>query len=160
MSAIESSIRVRLYRPQDFAALHALDQECFAPGIAYTAEELRHFLSARDALVRVADRDGEILGFIIAQIYRGRPTFQARIITIDVAPQHRKSGIGALLMDACEQEMRRRLVTRVRLEVAVANSSAQSFYRKYRYEEIGRIPEYYPTGEDALVLQKVLQKKL
>jgi [ribosomal protein S18]-alanine N-acetyltransferase len=151
-----NTVQVRLYQPQDFAALHTLDQQCFPRGIAYAEEELRQFLSARDAIVRVADRDGEILGFIIAQIYRGRPTFQGRIITIDVAPAHRKSGVGGLLMDACEEEMRRRAVARVRLEVAASNISAQSFYRKYMYEAIGRIAEYYATGEDALVMQKKL----
>lgn len=149
-------IQVRLYQPADFSALHTLDQQCFAPGIAYAEEELQQFLSARDAVVRVAHRDEEIVGFVIAQIYRGRPTFQARIITIDVAASQRKSGIGAMLMDACEGEFERRQITRVRLEVAVSNRSAQSFYRKYGYEEIGRVPEYYPTGEDALVLQKKL----
>jgi [ribosomal protein S18]-alanine N-acetyltransferase len=151
-----STIQVRIFHPADFPALHNLDQQCFPPGIAYAAEELRSFLTARDAIVRVAHRDDEILGFIIVQIYRGRPTFQARIITIDVAPAHRKSGIGAMLMDACELEMRTRLATRVRLEVAASNASARSFYRKYKYEEIGRIPKYYATGEDALVLQKKL----
>jgi len=151
-----NTLQVRLYRPQDFAALQTLDQQCFPPGIAYAEEEPRQFLSARDAIVRVAHRENEILGFIIAQIYRGRPTFQARIITIDVAPSHRRSGIGAILMDACEQEMRRLLVTRVRLEVSVANISAQGFYSRYHYEEIGHIPEYYATGEDAFVLQKKL----
>lgn len=151
-----STIQVRPFHPSDFPALHHLDQQCFPAGIAYAAEELRSFLSARDAIIRIAHREDEIVGFVIAQIYRGRPTFQARIITIDVAPQDRKSGIGGLLMDACEEEMRHRSVARVRLEVAVANTSAQRFYRGYRYEEIGRIPEYYPTGEEAIVLQKKL----
>jgi len=146
-----SKVQLHGYRREDFAALHALDRECFAPGIAYAEDELRYFLSARDAVVRVAHQDDIIVGFLIAQIYRGRPSFQARIITIDVAQSHRKSGIGTLL--------RRLSITRVRLEVAATNNSAQSFYAKHKYEQISCIPSYYPTGEDALVMQKQLARK-
>jgi ribosomal-protein-alanine N-acetyltransferase len=151
-----STVRVREYHPQDFAALHALDQQCFPAGIAYAEDELRQFLSARDAVVRIAHIGDRIIGFVIAQLYRGRPTFQARIITIDVTPDHQRSGVGRLLMDGCEEELRRRSVTRVRLEVSVVNTSAQEFYQGYKYEEIGRILKYYPNGEDALVMQKEL----
>jgi [ribosomal protein S18]-alanine N-acetyltransferase len=156
-----STVQVRDYHPQDFAALHALDLECFSPGIAYGEDELRQFLSARDAVVRIArlqdaNTGDTIVGFLIAQIYRGRPTFQARIITIDVAPSHQRRGVGRLLMDVCEEELKSRSVARVRLEVSVTNISAQAFYRKYKYDVVGRIPAYYPTGEDALVLQKQL----
>ena len=154
-----SKVQLHGYRREDFAALHALDRECFAPGIAYAEDELRYFLSARDAVVRVAHQDDIIVGFLIAQIYRGRPSFQARIITIDVAQSHRKSGIGTLLMAACEDELRRLSITRVRLEVAATNNSAQSFYAKHKYEQISCIPSYYPTGEDALVMQKQLAPK-
>jgi len=128
-----SKVQLHGYRREDFAALHALDRECFAPGIAYAEDELRYFLSARDAVVRVAHQDDIIVGFLIAQIY--------------------------LLMAACEDELRRLSITRVRLEVAATNNSAQSFYAKHKYEQISCIPSYYPTGEDALVMQKQLARK-
>jgi ribosomal-protein-alanine N-acetyltransferase len=52
--------------------------------------------------------------------------------------------------------MREHHVTRFRLEVAVGNSAAQALYRSFGYETVGRIAAYYPTGEDALVMQKQL----
>ena len=44
-------------------------------------------------------------GFLIAQVYRGRPTFQARIITLDVASALRRRRIAWALMQNCEEEL-------------------------------------------------------
>lgn len=151
-----SKLKARSYLLEDFAALHAMDQICFPQGVAYPEYELRFFLTARDAIVRIALLDDAIVGFVIAHLYRGRPTFQARIITIDVAPEKRHTGIGSFLMDECEQELRRNQISCVRLEVSVANTSAQGFYRKYGYQVVGTLPAYYATGEDALAMQKQL----
>jgi ribosomal-protein-alanine N-acetyltransferase len=150
-------VNIRTVRPEDFPALYAMDQQCFPPEIAYSPDDLRYFLEAKDSLTLVAeDADGGIAGFALAQMYRARPTFQARLITIDVVPEFRRKGIGSDLLKACEAEMREHHVTRFRLEVAVGNSAAQALYRSFGYETVGRIAAYYPTGEDALVMQKQL----
>jgi ribosomal-protein-alanine N-acetyltransferase len=157
MTAPETAMfQVRAYRPEDFDQLVELDRQCFVPEIAYSAEEIRYFIETKDAIVLVAERDGTIGGFLIAQLYRGRATFQARILTIDVAPPLQRHKLGSLLMDAGEEEMRRRQVSQVRLEVSVNNAAAQAFYQRYGYRVIGRLPEYYPTGEDAWSMQKRL----
>jgi ribosomal-protein-alanine N-acetyltransferase len=156
-----SANQIRNYLPQDFDALVALDHRCFPPLIAYPADELRYFVEQKDAIALVAEHAGTsvekaIGGFLIAQIYRGRPTFQARIITIDVAPELRRARLGSLLMDACEAALRERLVSQVRLEVSVNNAAAIAFYHRYGYEIVGRLPAYYPAGEDAHSMQKRL----
>ncbi len=165
---------VREYRPQDFDALVQLDHRCFPPQIAYPPEDLRFFLEQKDALVMVAEAaenaeaagaaqnavassaSHAIGGFLIAQLYRGRATYQARIITIDVAPELRRARLGSLLMDACEAALRAKQVSQVRLEVAVSNAAAIEFYRRYGYTTVGKLPAYYPTGEDAHAMQKRL----
>jgi ribosomal-protein-alanine N-acetyltransferase len=151
---------VRPYQASDFAPLHALDQQCFSPEIAYSPHELRYFLEAKDSLTLVAEEIGapaqSIAGFVLAQMYRARPTFQARLITLDVAPALRRQRLGAMLLTACETELRLRQVRQLRLEVAVSNVAAQALYQSYGYEYVTRIARYYPTGEDALAMQKRL----
>jgi ribosomal protein S18 acetylase RimI-like enzyme len=44
----------------------------------------------------------------------------------------------------------------VRLEVAVDNQMALSFYEKLGFIAVGELPGYYPTGTDAIVMQKPL----
>jgi GNAT superfamily N-acetyltransferase len=96
-------VNIRTVRPEDFPALYAMDQQCFPPEIAYSPDDLRYFLEAKDSLTLVAeDADGGIAGFALAQMYRARPTFQARLITIDVVPEFRRKGIGSDLLKACE----------------------------------------------------------
>lgn len=151
---------IRPYQASDFAALHALDQQCFSPEIAYSQPDLRYFLEAKDSLTVVAEEIAApaqmIAGFALAQLYRARPTFQARLITIDVAPALRRQKLGSILLTACEDELRLRLVQQVRLEVALSNLAAQALYKSYGYEYVTRVARYYPTGEDALVMQKRL----
>lgn len=151
---------IRPYREADFAALHALDQQCFSPLIAYSKEELRHFLQAKDSFTLVAEETAAapavIAGFALAQVYRARPVFQARLITMDVAPEFRRHRLASLLLAACEAELVQRHVRQFRLEVAVSNVAAQALYKSFGYEFVSRIARYYPTGEDALALQKRL----
>jgi ribosomal-protein-alanine N-acetyltransferase len=160
VAATPTRLQVRTYGPADFVSLHALDQQCFAPGIAYEREELRYFLEAPNATTLVAEAElKEIVGFITVQLYRGRPSYQARIITIDVSPALRQQGIGAALMAASEDYLRSQSVNRVRLEVSVENTAAQQFYRRFDYSVVGTIPRYYLGTIDALSMQKELLRR-
>ncbi len=156
-TATAADLQVRAYGPEDFVSLHALDQLCFVPGIAYEREELRYFLGAANSKTFVAETGTkEIVGFITVQLYRGRPAYQARIITIDVSPDLRQQGIGAALMLVAEDYLRGQMVGRVRLEVSVENAAAQEFYRRFGYAVVGTIPKYYLGSIDALSMQKEL----
>jgi ribosomal-protein-alanine N-acetyltransferase len=147
---------VRSYAPADFDALHRLDLQCFPPEIAYARDELRYFLSAKDSLAWVAEAGNVLGGFLIAQIYRGRATFQARLITIDVAPEQRRHHVGTLLMETFHAAMRARHVARIRLEVGVNNAAAQQFYLRFGYDRTGTLSGYYATGEDAFSMTLTL----
>jgi ribosomal-protein-alanine N-acetyltransferase len=158
-----AQLRIRPYAAADFVTLHALDHECFPPGIAYEREELRYFIGAANSMTFVAESAmaeamaaPQVVGFITVQLYRGRPSYQARIITIDVSPTLRQQGIGAALMQAAEDHLRNESVMRVRLEVSVENAAAQRFYRRFGYALVGKIPRYYLGSIDALSLQKDL----
>src|ERR1700722_19415293 len=94
---------LREFRREDFDSLWRIEQECFAPAIAYSRLELAAYLRLRGAFTVVAEllrnetkRPGtepglvqavppEILGFLVAQaIRRG----VGHILTIDVPAAH------------------------------------------------------------------------
>lgn len=164
---------VRDYRPDDFNTLWAIDQSCFDPEIAYSRYELQVYLRRSGAFALVAESgedhphstadaprsenplrdDHSILGFIVAESSRRG---MGHIITIDVLPGARRHHIGSALLAAAEERLRGTNCKALRLETAVDNTSAISFYKHHAYDVIKVIPHYYSNGLDALLLEKNL----
>jgi len=144
---------IRDSRPEEFETLWRIDQECFPPGIAYSQQELRVYMRRRTSFTLVAARraDRGISGFIVAC-----SGVTGHIITIDVIPEVRRSGLGSLLLRAAEDRLRVAGSQTVSLETAVDNTGALSFYKRHGYSVVGTYPRYYSNGVDALVLQKEL----
>jgi [ribosomal protein S18]-alanine N-acetyltransferase len=145
---------IRDFQPEDFDTLWRMDQECFPPGIAYSRPELKAYLRHLQSFTLVAHdvNDGRIAGFIVAL---SAPI--GHIITIDVLPAARRSGVGSMLLQAAEDRLRASGSKAVGLETAVDNLSALSFYKRHGYSVIRTWPRYYSNGVDALVLKKILQ---
>ncbi|HKH99619.1 MAG TPA: N-acetyltransferase [Candidatus Sulfotelmatobacter sp.] len=144
---------IRDSRPEEFETLWRIDQECFPPGIAYSQQELRVYMRRRASFTLVAARraDRGISGFIVAC---GGVT--GHIITIDVVPEARRSGLGSLLLRAAEERLRAAGSQAVGLETAVDNTGALSFYKRHGYSVVSTHARYYSNGVDALVLRKEL----
>jgi ribosomal-protein-alanine N-acetyltransferase len=155
---------LRDFRREDFDILWAIDQKCFAPGISYTRPELAAYIRRRGSFTLVADvtpnhssdvieGSSGILGFLVAEAgSRG----SGHIITIDVVPAARRSGVGSKLLLAAEEHLRAARCHSVRLETAVDNQEALAFYKRHHYDVVKTVPRYYSNGVDAFVLQKKL----
>ena len=148
------SINVRDFRPEDFEELWRMDQACFPAGIAYSKPELRAYIRQRGAFTLVAEdsQPRDIRGFIVA--HSGAKS--GHIVTIDVSPGGRRSGVGSLLLRTAEDRLRLGGAQAVGLETAVDNLSALSFYKRNGYSVVRTWPRYYSNGVDALVLKKQL----
>jgi ribosomal-protein-alanine N-acetyltransferase len=155
---------LREFRREDFDTLWQIDQECFAPGIAYSRLELAAYIRLRGAFTVVAENlqdDGkpgvaslsEVLGFIVAQAKRSGV---GHILTIDVLPAGRRIGVGSKLLATAEDRLRFVGCSSVILETAVDNSGALAFYKRQGYSVTRTIPRYYSNGVDAFVLEKEL----
>ena len=92
----------------------------------------------------------------MAERARGR----GHIITIDVRELGRRYGIGSALLNSAEQQLRTADCSSIRLETAVDNIGALSFYKRHGYNAIKSIRGYYSTGVDALLLEKDLHSPL
>jgi len=78
------------------------------------------------------------------------------VITIDVRAEARIRSVGSVLLNAAEQRLRSSGCTQVRLETAVDNLAALSFYKKHGYSVARALPSYYSNGVDALLMEKDL----
>ena len=152
-------MRLREYAAGDLERLHALDRQCFAPGIAYSKAELRGFLESPTTFTAVAVDDlkpADILGFAIVRNVRVADAAALHIITIDVDPAARRSGTGRLLMQWMEERARALGSRSMRLEVCETNLGAQKFYENFGFKVTSRIPDYYAPSQDALVMERGL----
>lgn len=142
----------RPYDSSDFDALYILDRTCYPPGIAYSRSMLRWFLKQPGAICLVAEAAGEIKAFVLAE---ADPPV-GHIITLDVATEHRRSGLGTRLTLAAENELGLRGVREIELETAVDNPAGIAFWTRHGYRTVGTIPRYYLNRVDALCMTKVL----
>jgi ribosomal-protein-alanine N-acetyltransferase len=151
-----SQVRLRPFEAKDLPALLHLDARCFPPQISYSRAELEYFVRHPRSTTTIAESGGRIAGFCVVdwKLESGRKI--GHFITIDVAPELRRKGLGRLLMLDGEAGLAGMGCVAMTLEVATNNPGAQAFYERLGYQPTGRIPGYYADGTDALVMRKVL----
>jgi ribosomal protein S18 acetylase RimI-like enzyme len=145
-------VALRTCVPADFETLYEIDQACYEPSVAYSRRELRNYLRFPGAECVVAEADGEIIGFCLTAHERT----SGYIITIDVLAEHRRRGVGTMLLAGVERKLAACGVREVSLETATDNVSAVAFWQKHGYRTRGVKKGYYPGGRDAFSMTKLL----
>lgn len=148
-----ANLKLRDFAPADLPRMLALDQVCFEEGIAYPESELRAFLAFPGAICMVAESGKTLAGFILLHILK-RAT--GHVITIDVHPEFRRSGLGNRLMTQGEARLIEGGCSQVVLEVAVNNLGAIAFYEGLGYQVLRTLPRYYLGSLDGLLMGKRL----
>lgn len=149
-------VHTRLAAREDVDALFALDQACFRPGIAYSKAELRFFLFHPRSISLIAEDEGSIAGFAIVELAADGHRRVGHVVTIDVLAQQRRQGVGRMLMDALRDACIQAGVELMRLEVAVDNDGAITFYKRLGFAETGRIRGFYMGRLDALQMEMAM----
>jgi ribosomal-protein-alanine N-acetyltransferase len=97
--------------------------------------------------------DGEVLAYICLW----EVADELHVTNIAVRPSARRRGIARTLLAEVMNDARRRGVRIVVLEVRPSNSEARALYDSLGFRVVGRRRGYYyDTGEDALVMEAVL----
>jgi [ribosomal protein S18]-alanine N-acetyltransferase len=146
---------IRPFQGRDLVRLYQLDQVCFPQGVAYSRAELQYFLTHPKCSCWIAEQPGsKLAGFVILERANrdGHPA--GHIITLDVDPDDRRHGLGTLLMQTAEAQMKMEGAAVISLEVAVNNAAARQFYRGLGFVSRGKIAKYYGGSVDAEVMEK------
>ena len=94
-----------------------------------------------------------LIGYVFLRIVFS----EMHLLRIAVAPPWRRSGVASWAMERCFDQARRRGIGSVCLEVRAGNRAAIGLYDKLGFRRVGPRKRYYTdTGEDALVMVKVL----
>ncbi len=135
--------------PDTLAALHA---RCF-PDRPWSAPEIAALVNAPTTLAFV---DATQRGFALLQSIPP----EAEILTICVAPDMRRQGVAAALMQDVFGACKARGIDRVFLDVAADNSAAIALYARLGFDTIGRRKAYYKRKDgprqDAVIMQRAV----
>lgn len=141
--------------PDDAGGIAAIHAELFPT--AWDRDAIQALIEHPASLALVAVRPGrQVVGFIIAQIAAD----EAEILTIGVARDGQRKGIGRQLVEGAARAAARSDAKRLFLDVAAGNSPARALYEACGFAQIGQRKSYYtlPGGarDDALQLARDL----
>jgi [ribosomal protein S18]-alanine N-acetyltransferase len=103
-------------------------------------------------LARDGAAEGRIVGMASARLLAD----EAHVIRLAVDARDRRRGVGRYLLDGLVAWADDRGASAVVLEVRAGNAAAQALYAAAGFAVEGRRPRYYPDGEDALLLRRML----
>jgi ribosomal-protein-alanine N-acetyltransferase len=95
---------------------------------------------------------GPVLGFIMAWLV----VDELHITNLAVAPEVRRGGVAAVLLEQSILEATELGAIWCQLEVRATNTAARGLYRRFGFKPLGTRKRYYHDGEDAVVMGKDL----
>lgn len=153
-------IRYRLYAPEDFPQLYAIEEACFDHRLRFDRRYMERLVTRPSAATWIAEQDGQMAGFGAVGWSRQKNIDVAYIQTLEVLPDMRGQGIGGELLRRLEQSSQAAGATVIWLHVDETNAGAIRLYESAGYRRSGREKDFYPDGRAALIYKKPLASEL
>ena len=134
--------------------MHALDLLCFEPVFRFSRGAMRGFAEAPGAITVLAEAQGKLAGFCIAQLEDST----GYIVTLDVVPAWHRRGLARRLMAEVESRLHSAGALQMQLHVFTGNTAAIRFYEGIGYAQTGVAENFYAQNLHALLYRKTLRK--
>ncbi len=135
---------LRRATPEDLEAIYRIEIACFNER-RFRRDHVDWILRNERAVSLVEENGKSLVGAIML-LFEGQV---CRVLSVATMPDQRRKHLGTEMMNAAEDEARRRGCAHVRLEVSTRNYGAIEFYRRLGYRTDGVLYGYYSWGEDA-----------
>lgn len=143
-------VSIQFATARDVVAVHRLEEASFPAPWRKEFFESELYASGRFNLV--ARRANVVIGYLFAMWFFD----EMHVNKIAVDEAERRQGIAQALMERCIEFARVNHIKTISLEVRKSNRGAQEFYRQLDFASSYMRPRYYPDGEAAVVMTKVL----
>jgi [ribosomal protein S18]-alanine N-acetyltransferase len=150
-------VHYRLYHPDDFAQLYAIEKTCFQPPLRFTRRYMGELVSRSNSATWIAEENGCMTGFSVIDIEMDTHGVLGYIQTIEVLPEYRNRGAGAELLQRLEDSARAEKAAMIWLHVDSENHGAIRLYQRHGYLHRGHRAHYYARGRAAEIYVKSLQ---
>lgn len=159
---LAGAFEVRKFALEDLGSVVRINRDCLPEN--YTEYFFVDLFKRYPEAFIVAERDGEVVGYIMCRIEVGLSNFglggivkKGHIVSVAVLPEHRRKGIGeAIIKKSMEKMQKTYNAKQCYLEVRITNEPATGMYKKLGFEITRTIKGYYADGEDAYVMTKKL----
>ncbi|MCU7786503.1 MAG: ribosomal protein S18-alanine N-acetyltransferase [Pyrobaculum sp.] len=135
---------IRRCQALDIPRILEIEHVSFKQDDVYSEDLLRFLCAYCNDHSYVYVTSGGVVGYIITCIEGNA----AHVISIAVAPEYRRRGVGRALLCTALQLLATGRVAEVFLEVRVSNTPALSLYRAAGFEISETLKSYYGDGED------------
>jgi ribosomal-protein-alanine N-acetyltransferase len=133
---------------RDMPAVIDIEQKSFE--FPWSEDEFIRCLRQRNCIGMVAERDGEVVGFMIYELHKNR----LHLMNFAVNPAHRRHGIGSAMIGKLSSKLSHERRNRILLEVRETNLDAQIFFRERGFRAISVLRSFYEDSpEDAYLMQ-------
>ncbi len=151
----KAQVFIRKARLSDRAFVIALGKQLFGVYGPY-GQAISRWFDHETTSTFIAELDRIRVGFVMLGSLNHRwdmpPSFE--LLAIGICLSARRKGIGNRLMEAVEKDAARQGLDRIFLHTAVKNHPAQQLFYSRGYKPWGLKPQFYPAGQDAIVMAK------
>lgn len=140
-------VLIRPFRPIDLDGLFVLDYRCYAAPYRFGYQQLLLTLQQSDVttLVIQGEQEGDVVGGLIVRGNAGLR--QLAIVSLMIAPEFRRMGLGSRLLDWAVEYARRSRWLAVTVPVETRNEGAMAFLGAKGFEDSGVGQPYFPAPE-------------
>ena len=135
---------------QDIDEILTIEQSVFAT--PWSRQKLLDSFSNPNTHVQLIMHNEQIAGYLITL----NSIDFLDILTLAIAPQMQRQGLGKRLLDDLLQRLELHNAHAILLEVRISNVSAINFYQQYGFELIDTREKYYSNLEDAKILRLLI----
>ena len=144
----QSCVHIRWMIRRDMPAVLAIEEASFE--FPWSEEEFIRCLRQRNCICMVAERDDEVVGFMIYELHKNR----LHLLNFAVAPYSRRGTVGTTMIEKLVGKLQPDRRNRIMLEVRETNLDAQLFFKSLGFRAISVLRDYYEdTTEDAYLMQ-------
>src|SRR5690625_3311038 len=147
---MSAALLIRPMQEADLDAVLDLEPQLFGSG-AWSRATYEAELSHPGRRYVVVEQDDQVAGYAGIDL-----ADEATVMTVGVAPAHRRRGFGRLMIREILALARAHGSTQVHLEVRADDAGAQALYASFGFTPVGRRRGYY-QGTDALTMRLRLQ---
>ncbi|MDD3363084.1 MAG: ribosomal protein S18-alanine N-acetyltransferase [Hespellia sp.] len=142
-------IQTRKMKAADIEQIVSLEAESFPDPWSETS--ITDSMEQNFSLCLVAEDERVVVGYLI--FYRNLD--EGEILRIAVKSDHRRAGVGTMLLGAMRTYCEQKGIKRVLLDVRSSNKNAKKFYKKQGFAQDGMRKHFYSKpDEDAILMSR------